>query len=127
MTTIEAPAPDQAALLVLGADFDQSVSRDRAGLEAATDTVAEHYPAGGMCSCFRPLPCGVREVLEGRRDQFEQALTALLGDTRLLPIVPTESAVETPVVKRSRRRLRSLLRRMRSASTLKAPSPGRPA
>lgn len=109
-TAIEADTPD------LTAAFDQSLKTHSEGLASAVRTAEEHFPQGGLCSCFRPLPCGVRQVLDRRREDYERSLAALFGPTGLIPVVIEEAP---PPAEPSRRSWWSF-RRRRSSSAVTA-------
>lgn len=111
----------------LAAEFEQNLKSSREGLASAARTVEQHYPQGGLCACFRPLPCGVREVLERRREDHERALAALLGPTYLIPVVSTIEDAVPPAVRLWRLWWPRRLTRNGAALTA-GPSPqGRPA
>jgi len=65
-------------------DLRLRASRERMGRAIATAT--HHRPEGGMCSCYRPLPCGVQEVLEQQQAVSEASIAALLGPTQVMPL-----------------------------------------
>jgi hypothetical protein len=65
-------------------DLRLRTSRERIGRAIATAT--HHRPEGGMCSCYRPLPCGVQAVLEQQHTASEASIAALLGPTQVMPL-----------------------------------------
>lgn len=44
--------------------------------------------SGTTCACDRSEPCGIRLTLSARREDFRGDLSALLGPTTVLPVLP---------------------------------------
>lgn len=91
-------------------DLRLRTSRERIGRAIAVAT--HHRPEGGMCSCYRPLPCGVQAVLAQQHAASEASIAALLGPTQVVPLpVAVVHPTHTPVVREPWWRLGSLRRR----------------
>ncbi|GAA2395939.1 hypothetical protein Cme02nite_56400 [Catellatospora methionotrophica] len=82
--------------------FESRIRASRERVDLAVALAAQHRARLGICSCFRPLPCGVLAVLEEQHAVSEASVAALLGPTRVMTLaVPAAREIARPRPKRT--------------------------